>query len=89
MVSPLKAGELIVAPASVSYTDDGAQRTTRLATDDTLKVEDLTSYKRRTDRHGLEWSLYALSFVLLCVAPYVISVVLERGVSQSSSKKKN
>ncbi|CAN8071751.1 unnamed protein product [Agarophyton chilense] len=89
IVAPLRAGELFVSPASVSYTDDGKQRVTKLAVDDSLRVEDLLSYKRRTDKHTMELSLYALAFFLFCVAPYCFSIFLQRVVHRSTTKKKN
>lgn len=87
VVSPLRAGELFVAPASLSYRDAAspASRATRLASDHSLRVEELLSYKRRTDRHVLEWRLYALAFALLCAAPYALSVALRTALLSTPS----
>lgn len=89
VVAPLRAGELIVSPASVSYEHSGQKHITKLASDDSLIVEGLFSYKRRTDKHALEWALYGIAFILLSAAPYFSSIMLEKSVPQTSGKKKN
>lgn len=87
IVSPKRAGELIVSPASVSYLDDGDNKITRIATDDILSVEKLLDWRRRTDRHTKEWSMYMCAFALLCIAPFGVSLFMERGVPNGNKKK--
>ena len=86
-VSPKRAGELIVNPASVSYRDDdedSEKRVTKVAADDTLVVEELTSYKRRTDRHGTTWVIYFAASLLLTAGPFGVSHVMIKSLSPSA-----
>lgn len=89
LMTPKRAGELHVSAASVSYVDAaGTARTTRLAADDTVLVEDLLSFRRRTDRHAVEWTAFGVGFLLLVLGPAVVSVAVERGVEKSGAVKK-
>lgn len=87
---PRRAGLLLVSPASVSYVDEeGVGRVTRLASDDTVVVEDLITFRRRTDRHQFEWVAFVGAFVLLVVAPFGFSSFVESGVDGAVGKKRN
>lgn len=68
-VSPRRAGILYVSPPAITYRDAGASRVSRLAVEDTLVVEDLAVYTRRTASHKAEWAAYAALFLLLVGMP--------------------
>lgn len=88
-MAPKRAGELFVTPASVRYTDEtGASHVTRLATDETLAVEDVLEYRRRTDRHRKEWAAYGLAFAVLVAGPAMVSMVIEKGLTGVGGGKK-
>lgn len=86
LVSPKRAGQLFVAPASVSYEDDGQKRLTKLATDDSFSVEDLLSWRRRTDMHQQEWMLFTLAFFILVIIPGLVANKKEAAVPQPKKK---
>lgn len=65
----------------------GVSHATRFAADETVSVEDILEYRRRTDRHRQEWAAYGVVFTLLGVGPMVMSLVMERGVVDGGKKK--
>lgn len=73
VAEPRRAGELLVNPASVTYKDGGETRTTRLAGDESVVVEELLEYRRRTDTHGGAWATYALTSAVSIGLPYFLS----------------
>lgn len=73
VAEPRRAGELLVNPAALSYKDDGETRTTRLAGDESVVVEELLAYRRRTDTHGGAWATYAVTSAISVAVPYVLS----------------
>lgn len=89
LVTPRRAGILFVAPPAITYADhSGQSRVTRLAAPESIQVEDLLNYRRRTDRHGLEWALYAASFLLFSAFPALFySVSAPRADTTAPSKK--
>lgn len=92
LMRPRRAGILLVSPASVSYVDeDGAARMSKLASEDTVLVEDLMAFRRRTDRHRLEWGAFAGAFVALVLLPFLVSVMSEGAVvgEVTGGKKRN
>lgn len=89
VLTPRRAGELLVSPAAVTYTDAAGQsHVTRLASADNIVVENLLAYRRRTDRHAAEWGAYAAAFLLFVVAPAAYAALLERGVVVGEGAKK-
>lgn len=88
VVTPKRSGYLFVTPASVSYVDEaGESHVTRLAADETVGVEDILVYRRRTDRHRQEWGAYGVAFVLLVMGPMGMSLVVQRGLVDGGKKK--
>lgn len=88
VITPKKAGELLVSPATLTYSDGDVRRVSRLASDESIVVEDLLAYKRRTDKHRTEWGLYALASVLLVGGPLFWSTRVLAGVSTGAVGKK-
>lgn len=87
-VEPKRAGEIYVAPAAVTYMDDDERRVSRLAADDSVVVETLISFRRRTDRHINTWLVYFFAFLLLSVAPFGYSEIKVRSLLGSPATNK-
>lgn len=88
-VEPKRAGELFVAPAAVSYLDEGEKRVSRIADADSFVVEDLLAFRRRTDSHASTWMIYAGCLFLLGVAPFGASAMIVRGLPSDTAPKKS
>jgi Translocon-associated protein beta (TRAPB) len=71
VVEPKRAGELLVNPASVTYKDGDDKRTTRLASEERVVVEDAIEHRRRTATHGSTWLVYSACAALIVALPYV------------------
>lgn len=87
-MEPLRAGELIVSPAAVSYVDalSGEDHVTRLASEEIVRVEDAMMFRRRTEKHGGVWMAYSIVCLVLCVVPFVVSGLLQTNIEDA---KKN
>lgn len=87
-VEPKRAGDIYVAPAAVTYMDDEVRRVSRLAADDIVNVEELISFRRRTDRHTSTWLIYVIAMLLLCIAPFGYSEMMTRSLIGSPAPNK-
>lgn len=85
VAEPRRAGELLVNPASLSYKDGDERRTTRLAGDERVVVEDLLDYRRRTATHEAAWATYAVGSAASIAIPYMLSA---QGVAKLSAPAK-
>lgn len=85
VAEPKRAGELLVNPAALTYKDGGVTRTTRLAGAESMVVEDLLLYRRRTDTHGAAWATYGAASAVAIAAPYLLSA---QGVASLAAAKK-
>lgn len=85
VAEPKREGELLVNPAALSYKDGDVKRTTRLAGAESMVVEDLLTYRRRTDTHEKAWMGYGLACVAAIGLPYVMSA---RGIASLEKGKK-
>lgn len=73
VAEPRREGELLVNPAALSYKDADVKRTTRLAGVESMVVEDLLTYRRRTDTHEKAWAIYAAGCAVAIGLPYVLA----------------
>lgn len=73
VLSPRRAGELFVSPASVAYHDGERKRVSRLAAEDSFHVEDLVSFRRKHDTHMSTWTVYAVALLLFGLTPFAVS----------------
>jgi Translocon-associated protein beta (TRAPB) len=71
VVEPRRSGELLVNPASLTYKDGNERRTTRLASEERIVVEDATEYRRRTATHGSAWLAFAACTTAAIALPYL------------------
>lgn len=85
VATPKRDGELLVNPAALTYKDGDAKRTTRLAGAESMAVEDLLTYRRRTDTHEKAWAAYGVGCAAAVGAPYVLA---SRGIAGLENGKK-
>lgn len=85
---PKRSGELYVAPASVTYFDGDRKHTSKLAADESFFVEDLISFRRRTDTHNTTWLIFFIAFVVLSIAPFGVSQFMIHSLPDIASGKK-
>lgn len=87
-VMPKRAGELYVNPPALMYKDGEAARISRLSAEESLVVEDHIAYRRRTDKHRVEWAVYFAALITLVAVPYtVFTAVRPKGSTTVPSKK--
>lgn len=88
-VEARKAGELNVNVPSIRYQEeDGTRRLTKLDASSTVTVEDVLSFKRRTDKHLVDWIVYTIGSVALTAGPYVAYASRLQSLTGKSRKKK-
>lgn len=87
-VAPRRAGELYVAPAAVSYMDGEDKRTMRVAGTESVVVEELLAYRRKTETHESAWMVFLGAFIVLAVAPFGVSSAISRSLPNPTTVKK-
>lgn len=90
-VEPKRSGYLYISPPSLSYIDQlsGDKHVSKIAGTDSLVVEDLLEYRRRTDRHTSTWIIYIVAFVMLGIGPFAVSEMMAKSLSPTNSQKKS
>lgn len=91
IITPKRAGLLFVAPPAITYRDPEADvaRVTKLAVPESIAVEDLVVFRRRTDTHGMEWAMYAAAFVALVALPAAFYVLRAPKPDDAMTSKKH
>ena len=88
VATPSKFGELNVNVPTVTYQEnDGTRRVSQLDAESTVVVEDILSYKRRTDKHVKDWVIYTLGSAAATALPYYIYFTKMQTLSGKDVKK--
>lgn len=84
---PKRSGQLYVAPASITYLDGNQKRVSKLAAEESFFVEDLVTFRRRTDTHTTTWIIFLVAFVVLGIAPFGASQLMIASLPDIASGK--